>query len=336
MDGLQQKTLTTKRSLKYTYYVTPSGQSTRQCPALFFIHGFPDSARLWIDVVAKLGNPPNKIIVPDCLGYAGTDKPADVEQYAYKGQAEDLHEVLAAENAECTIIIGHDWGSAIAQRTYLHKRELFCGVILVNVAYLLPSDEPFDLGTVNDMTEKIWGYPQFSYWELFTAPDGAEIIDQNLERMWQVLHGDVDDWMKKMFCARGAMRGFLLGSEEVPLKAYAREPRWKEAFMKQFEGDGINGALQMYISTASNVQFNSDLKIPRDQLAIEVPILFIICTGDAVCRRELMNPAKERGLVPDLKEVVVESAHWSPMEKPDEIAAHIKDFLNERFAQGSN
>ena len=336
MDGLQQKTLTTKRSLKYTYYASPSGKSTKESPALFFIHGFPDSARLWTDVVAKLGNLPNKIIVPDCLGYAGTDKPEDVEQYAYKGQAEDLHEILAAEEAESTIIVGHDWGSAIAQRTYLHKRELFSGVILVNVAYLLPSDEPFDLGSVNELTTKIFGYPQFSYWELFTAPDGAEIIDQNLERMWQVLHGDVDDWMRKMFCVPGAMRAYLLGSEEVPVKPYAREPRWKEDFMKQFKDDGINGALQMYRAGVSNVLFNSDLKIPSDQLAIEVPILFIICTGDAVCRRELMIPAKEQGLVPDLKEVVIESAHWSPMEKPDKVAAQIKEFLNERFAKGSN
>jgi pimeloyl-ACP methyl ester carboxylesterase len=336
MDGLQQKTLITKRSLKYSYFASPSGQSTSQFPALFFIHGFPDSARLWRDVVAKLGNLRNKIIVPDCLGYAGTDKPGDVEQYAYKEQAEDLHEILAAENADCTIIIGHDWGSAIAQRTYLHKRELFCGVILVNVAYLLPSDEPFDLAAVNGLTQKIWGYPQFSYWELFTAPDGAEIIDHNLERMWQVLHGDVDDWMKKMFCVPGAMRAFLLGSEEVPLKAYAREPRWKDGFIKQFEGDGINGALQMYRAGVSNVLFNSDLKISKEQLAITVPMLFIICTGDAVCRRELMIPAKEQGLVPDLKEVVIESAHWSPMEKPHELAAQISDFLNERYAQGSN
>lgn len=334
MDGLQQKTLTTKRSLKYTYFTSPSGQSTTQFPTLFFIHGFPDSARLWTDVVAKLRDLPNKVIVPDCLGYSGTDKPEDAEQYAYKEQAEDLQEILAAENAERTIIIGHDWGSAIAQRTYLHKRELFCGVILVNVAYLLPSDEPFNLGAVNEATEKIFGYPQFSYWELFTAPDGAEVINNHLEKMWQVLHGDVDDWMRKMFCVPGAMRAFLLGSEEVPLKAYAKEPRWKDAFMRQFEVDGMNGAVQMYRSSVLNVQFNSDLKIPRDQLAIEVPTLFIICTGDAVCRRELMIPAKEKGLVPDLKEVVIESAHWSPMEKPNEIAAHIREFLNERFVQG--
>ena len=331
MDGFQQRTLTTKRSLKYTYYVSPSGESTKQHPALFFIHGFPDSARLWRDVIAKLGALPNKIIVPDCLGYEGTDKPSDTKLYAYKEQAADLVEILAAENAVSTVIIGHDWGSGIAQRVYLYHRELFSGVILLNVAYLIPATEPFDLAAANKLTESIFGYPQFAYWELFTAPDAAELINNNLDKMWQVLHGDVDDWMRKMFCTKDGMRKFLLGDKDVPLLPYAQERRWRDEFMQQFKADGFDSALQMYRASVSNVNYESDLAIPKDQLAINVPMLFIICTRDAVCVRELMTPAKERGLVPHLKEVVVDSAHWSPMEKPDEIAAHIKDFINENF-----
>ena len=197
---------------------------------------------------------------------------------------------------------------------------------------MLPSEQAFDLAAVNETTEKLWGYPQFSYWELFTAPDGAEIIDNNLERMWQVLHGDVGDWMKKMFCVKGAMRNFLLGDDQVPLKAYAKEPKWKDEFLQQFKTDGFDSALQMYRSTASNVQCKSDRTIPKDKLVIEAPILFIICAGDPVCRREMMIPAKQQGLVPDLKEVVIKSTHWSPMERPDEIAAHIRSFLIERFS----
>ncbi|GAW14947.1 hypothetical protein ANO14919_043550 [Xylariales sp. No.14919] len=331
MDSFQQKTLTTTRSLKYTYYVSPSGESTKRHPSLFFIHGFPDSARLWRDVIAKLGELPNKIIVPDCLGYEGTDKPSDTKLYAYKGQAADLAEILEAENAVSSVIIGHDWGSGVAQRVYLHHRELFSGVILLNTAYLLPAAEPFDLAAANTLTESIWGYPQYSYWELFTAPDAAEVINNNLAKMWQVLHGDVDEWMKKMFCTKDAMREFLVGDKDVPLLPYAQEPRWRDEFMRQFKADGFDSALQMYRATVSNVNYESDLTIPKDKLAINVPMLFIICTRDAVCTRELMTPAKEQGLVPHLKEVVIDSAHWSPMEKPNEIAAHINEFINENF-----
>lgn len=327
MDTFQRKELVTQRSLKYTYFVSPSSESTKQHPALFFIHGFPDSAHLWSGVVASLCDLPNKIIIPDCLGYAGTDKPEDTNLYAYKGQADDLVDILNNENAKSTIIVGHDWGSALAQRTYLHHRELFSGVVLLNTGYMVPSNQPFDLSSINEFTEKTLGYPQFSYWEFFTAHDAAKIVDEHLERMWQVLHGDQKDWMKKLFCAPNAMREYLLGNEEVPLKAYANQPEWKDKFIQQFRTDGFASALQMYKATASNIQTISDSVIPEDSLAIEVPVLFFICTKDAVCVPEMMSPAKDQGLVPKLKEVVLECAHWSPMEKPDEIATHIRDFV---------
>ncbi|KAL4808370.1 Alpha/Beta hydrolase protein [Aspergillus unguis] len=327
MDTFHKKELTTRRSIKYTYYTSPSGTSTKENPALLFLHGFPDSAHLWSGIIARLSDLPNKIIVPDCLGYAGTDKPEDTNLYAYHSQADDFAEILKAENAQFTVIIGHDWGSALAQRTYLHKKELFTGVVLLNTAYLVPSDEPFDLAAVNALTKDIFGYPQFAYWDFFLAPDAPGIVENNLERMWQALHGDVDDWMRKMFCVPDAMRNFILGSEEVPLKAYARDSQWKSRFMEQFGNGGFAASLQMYKATAANIQNKSDSILSQEQLAIDVPMLFVICTKDAVCMREMMNPAKEQGLVPYLKEVVVDCAHWSPMEKPEEIAQHIRDFL---------
>lgn len=334
MDAFIQKQLTTKRSLKYNYFVSPSGESTPQHPALLFVHGFPDSSGLWKDVIAKLGNLPNKIIVPDLLGYGRSDRPTNTELYAYNLQADDLAEILEAEQARHSIIIGHDWGSAISQRTFLHKRKLFVGIVLVNVGYMVPSEHPFDLASANEMTTKLFGYPQFDYWNLFTAPDAEKVLTRNLEKTWQVWHGDESEWMKKMFCTDGAMRKFLLDdTAQVPLKAYAHEPRWRDEFFNHFKVEGaFNGALQNYKATVANVNYKSDLTIPRDKLTLDVPILFIVCTGDSVCVPEIMTPAKQAGLVPDLKEVVIESAHWSPMEKPGEIAQHMTAFLNERFA----
>ncbi|KAJ4244001.1 hypothetical protein NW762_014614 [Fusarium torreyae] len=325
MENLRKKSVTTRRLLQYTYYVSAGGTS-RSYPALLFIHGFPDSADLWSDIISSLFDLPYKIIVPDCLGYAGTDKPDDTSLYAYNGIADDFADILRSESVCDAVIIGHDWGSVIAQRTYLYHSELFRGVVLINTAYMLPSREPFDLGIVNETTMKLLGYPQFAYWEFFTAPDAAEIVDENLERMWQVLHGTEKDWMKKMFCVHNAMREFLLGEEEVELREYAKKPRRKESFMQRFQRDGFSSALQMYKAVVSQVQSKSDSDAPTN-LTVEVPMLFIYCTEDAVCVYGMMDEAKNRGLVPQLKEVTLECGHWSPMEKPIEIAAHIRDFL---------
>ncbi|CAK7234710.1 hypothetical protein SBRCBS47491_009041 [Sporothrix bragantina] len=334
MDGFSKKTLVTKRSLKYTYYVSPEGEASEKHPALLFLHGFPDSAHLWTDVIAALGPVPNKIIVPDCLGYAGTDKPEDMAMYVYDGQAADLQDILEAETIPTgpkTVVIGHDWGSVLAQRLYLHHRSLFKGVVLVNTGYIVPSSDKFDLEAANSFTEKLLGYPQLAYWELFTASDAADIINPRLEQMWLALHADRPHWMKEMFCVKGAMRDFLLeGDKSLPLKSYATGPKHRQHFLDQFSqaNGGFEGALQMYKTTANNMQGNAFAKLPPMDLTINVPVLYIICTDDAVCRPELMmDPAKAKGLVPKVRDVVLDCGHWSPMEKPNDIAAELRVFL---------
>lgn len=124
------------------------------------------------------------------------------------------------------------------------------------------------------------------------------------------------------------MRKFLLGNEEVPLKSYAKDDERKNQFLRQFRADGFDSALQMYRATATNVQAVPDSELVQGDLSVGVPILFFSCTEDAVCVSDMMAPAKQQGLVPKLQEVVLECGHWSPMEKPDEIAAHIKGFVS--------
>lgn len=330
MESFQGKTLLTRRSLTYTYYVSPSGESTKLHPALLFIHGFPDSSHLWSDVVSQLMELPNKIIVPDCLGYAGTDKPEDPDLYAYKDLSDDLVEILEREKIEFTVVIGHDWGSPLAQRLYLFHPQLFRGIVLLNTGYMVPTDTPFNLEYFNQYTEATLGYPQFSYWNFFLRSDGAKVVDENLERMWHVLHGDAAHWMRAMFCVPNAMEEFLTGDKQVALKPYAKQGKWKNAFMEQFKKDGFASSLHMYQAVAWNVQSKSDSAIPKEKLAIKVPMLWFLCARDDVCVPEMMDQAKSEGLVPKLDEITLDCGHWSPMEKPEEIAKHLKDFLKNR------
>lgn len=328
MESFTQKSLVTKRSLKYTYYVSPPAEISGKVPALLFLHGFPDSSHLWSRVISALGDIPNRIIVPDCLGYAGTDKPTDTNLYSYSGQAEDITDILAAESVSNAVIIGHDWGSVLAQRTFLHHGHILRGLVLLNVGYMVPQNELFDLSAFNSHTQQIFGYPQFAYWEFFLTPNAAGIIESRLDRMWQALHGDVEDWMRKIFCEPNAMQDFLLGTEEVPLKKYAQESEWQAHFKGQFQAGGFASALQSYKAVAWNVQLKSDATIPREKLQIEAPCLYISCTRDAVCTPEGTERAARQGLLPQLKKVEIEAGHWSPMEKPAEIAKHISDFLH--------
>ncbi|KIW87828.1 uncharacterized protein Z519_11412 [Cladophialophora bantiana CBS 173.52] len=77
------------------------------------------------------------------------------------------------------------------------------------------ADLQFDLDGFNAITKERFGYPLYQYWYFFTSPDGYQIIDNNLERFWEVLHGAEPDWMEKMFAGEDAMTTYMSGNRRV-------------------------------------------------------------------------------------------------------------------------
>lgn len=109
MHGLQEKQLQVKRGFKYRYFV--SSHYSASNPTLLLLHGWPDNASLWQYVLPYLLPLKCKIVVPDLLGFAGTDQPTDLEAYDYRLMCQDMLELLAAEDIEGNVItVGHDFG----------------------------------------------------------------------------------------------------------------------------------------------------------------------------------------------------------------------------------
>ena len=106
LDASKYKKATVSRGLTYNYYYSPAkdGKFT-----LLFAHGFPSTSADWAGVVSVLEPEGYGIIVPDMLGYAGTDKPTDPAQYVGTGIARDLADLLDAESVDNVVAIGHDW-----------------------------------------------------------------------------------------------------------------------------------------------------------------------------------------------------------------------------------
>lgn len=329
MDGFTHKTFTTSRRYTYAYYVyKPALTNTK--PALFLCHGYPDSALLWADLVPAL-MPDHPIIVPDMLGYGGTSKPTDPREYSSKLVAQDLYELADAEGFTTIIPTGHDWGSFVAARLYLWRPDRCAGLVLLSAAYSPPTGDAFDLAAAQDLTESIFGYPSYSYWELFASDEAAAVIRDHLETFFHLLHWDDPEAVKKFCCVRGATKRLLTESkaEYIPLKPYAQRPGFKEAFLERFRRDGFEGPQCYYLSTSQNVQSEVEKEIPRENLLVKVPCLYISSTGDPVCRTDLMQPVRE--LVPDLQTFIVEAAHWFPYEKPEEVRRLMTQWLKSKF-----
>ncbi|KAI1394614.1 alpha/beta-hydrolase [Hypoxylon fuscum] len=327
MDSHRRKTLKTSRGLTYTYYVSESPSSK---PTLLLQHGFPDDACMWKGIASKLTR--YRLVVPDLLGYSGTSKPTEPSAYSYAYQAQDLLEILDAEGIEKVISVGHDFGAVVAQRFYNYNPTRVEAVILLNVGYLLPSADPPNLEKSNAHLEKLFGYPALAYQEFFIADEASALLNANPDRLYQAMHSAPKDWMKETWCTRGNIRKWLQDkTQTVELLGYAQDPALRQAFVERFRRDGFEGPLCYYKATNSNVQYDASKDIKKQDLVVRVPMLYIACTRDPVCRPEFMIPAKEGGFLPDLEEAVVDSGHWCPLESPNEVAELMISFLERRF-----
>lgn len=83
-------------------------------PAVFLLHGFPDSRYLWRYQVEALFDAGFRIIAPDMRGFGGAPKTDQVEAYRKKRARQDVLSVLEALNIDRCRVVGHDWGADVA------------------------------------------------------------------------------------------------------------------------------------------------------------------------------------------------------------------------------
>lgn len=78
------------------------------------LHGFPENAYCWrfqMPLLARLGY---RVWAPNLRGYGTTDSPRNIDAYRMEVLVEDVAGLIRAAGAKETVMIGHDWGGALA------------------------------------------------------------------------------------------------------------------------------------------------------------------------------------------------------------------------------
>lgn len=321
MDQLTKKTLTTKRGFTYTYYVSPAAPGK---PTLVLQHGFPDTAAQWADLITQHLRPAGYgAIAPDLLGYGGTSKPTDPAAYRLGGMTADVVEILDAEVGEAGAVVslGHDWGSPAASALYNLRPGRVSGLVNVSVPYLGARRGPVDYDAVKARAG-------FWYWDLFTAEDGAGLMNENADLLFDILH-DPDGWVSTM-CAEGGMRRALETRGEgfnIKRRAYATE-EMKKNFVERIKRDGFDGPVCWY---KSHVFGHQDEEWDTDNQVVNVPSLFIGYPEDVVCKTEAVQRSVQAGLLPQLTNVTLHGAHWGLVEHPKEFGEAVTQWLDKTY-----
>lgn len=104
-------------------------------PTILLLHGWPDTARLWDDVAVDLVAAGYRVAVPDLRGCGRSDKPVDVSSYQVHHLMGDVVGLVNALGAEPVVLVGHDWGAALAWATATLRPDLVRGLVAVSVGH---------------------------------------------------------------------------------------------------------------------------------------------------------------------------------------------------------
>jgi len=317
MDELQRKELSVDADLIYTYYTSPSKNGL---PTLLLLHGCPDTASLWSNLISTYLVPAGYgVLAPDLVGYGLSSQPDGFERYSLAEACKHLLAILDSECLETVVVLGHDFGAALASKVYSYHPERVAGLITLGTAFVPPSPYPFDFQQIKAMQEQYQGYCSMWYFPLFTSRDGAAKIEAHLEQMFTVLHGG-GQRMKDVLCVDT--------NASVDVLQYAQDPEFRKEWIDRLRQNGWTAPLNWYKAVTRDVGLDAEKAAAEaGRNVLDVPYLFVGATQDPLAPIAAVKGLQAQDLVKDITVKNVEAGHWCMLEKPDEVGSAIVAWL---------
>ncbi len=103
-------------------------------PLVVCIHGFPDYWLTWRDLMTGLSGE-YEVVALDQRGYNLSDRPKGVDAYSMANLVEDVGAVIRARGRDKAIIVGHDWGGAVAWTLAMIHPEWVDKLVILNLPH---------------------------------------------------------------------------------------------------------------------------------------------------------------------------------------------------------
>lgn len=101
-------------------------------PLALLLHGFPELARSWRHQLPALAAAGWRAVAPDLRGYGGTEKRGPFDLATLAADAAGLVRALGRERA---VVIGHDWGGAVAWAVAGRHPEVVSRLVVLNAPH---------------------------------------------------------------------------------------------------------------------------------------------------------------------------------------------------------
>jgi pimeloyl-ACP methyl ester carboxylesterase len=104
-------------------------------PLVVLLHGFPEFWWSWRHQLVALAAAGCNVVAPDLRGYHLSDKPRRVSDYGMEHLERDVAGLIRASGAARAVVVGHDWGGALAYSFAEHHPEMVERLAVLNVPH---------------------------------------------------------------------------------------------------------------------------------------------------------------------------------------------------------
>lgn len=269
-------------------------------PLVIFLHGFPEFWYEWKHQLEDFGKD-HLAVAPDMRGYNLSAKPSEVDQYQMKYLVEDVRALAEHLGHKKFILVGHDWGGAVAWAFGIAHPEYLEKLVIVNA----PHPGVF----MRELRDNPDQQKASQYMLMFRGEKAEETLSANNYAL---------------------LVGAVLGSG---LKSGAFTEDDKKAYIEAWSKPGaLTGGLNYYRAArvgppaGENAPASGNFGMDMSQLMVKAPTLVIWGEKDTALLTGNLEGLDK--FVPSLTiKRIPEGSHWVIHEKPDEVDGFIRDFI---------
>jgi pimeloyl-ACP methyl ester carboxylesterase len=293
---------TYRQSLPHGITLSCRAAGERGKPVIVFLHGFPEAAFVWDELLEVFAAQGFRCVAPNLRGYEKSDAPAEVAAYRAKYLVQDIAALIQAEGAPLECLVAHDWGGAVAWNLANQLPHLIKRLAIVN------SPHP---GTfLRELKSNPKQQEASAYMNFLIRPDAEDILAQ-------------DDYRRLFgFFSNGGSAPWLTDEVKAQYRAV-----WDES---------LKGGCNYYRASPIRPPTPEDpgaaaITLPREMLTVGVPTLVVWAMDDIALPPELVDGLD--GYISDMTLVKIEGAsHWIVHEQPARVAGLLGEFLSKPAA----
>lgn len=253
------------------------------------LHGFPEFWYGWRHQISELAAAGYRVVAPDQRGYNLSSRPQPIESYTLDLLRDDIAGLIGHYGYERAVVIGHDWGGAVAWHLAATKPHLVEKLIALNI--------PHPRAMQEIIGRKPAQWLKSLYIAFFQLPG---VPERFLSR---------NDYRTMQQAMKGTGRGPIFPDTDMA--------RYKEAWKQP-------GALTGMLNWYRAIRKGSMQQTPRKP--VEPPVRVIWGMGDPFLSKELALKSLEycaegEGIF------VGDATHWVQHEQPAIVNGLIKEFI---------